>query len=229
MERVQKILANAGISSRRKCEELIKSGKVKVNGKIISIVDKASSKDKITVNGNLVKLEKKVYLVLNKPVGFVTTVSEKHGMKTIMSLVNSDERVYPVGRLDKDSSGLIILTNDGDLANRIMHPSYGLEKTYVVTLDDIFKKSNKLKKGVIIDGRSIAVKIIKVNNELVELKIHEGRKHIVRRIFDKLGYKVVKLSRTSIGNLNLGNLSLGSSRKITSDDLVDLRRMLKLS
>lgn len=228
MERVQKLLANAGIASRRKCEDLISAGKVKVNGKLVTLGDKATLDDKITVDGKLVKFEKKVYLMLNKPKGFISTVSEKHGMKTIMDLVKSKERVYPVGRLDKNTTGLLIFTNDGDFANHIMHPKFELEKTYVATLDKEFVDANKLEKGIIIDDRKVKVKIIRFDGNIISIKIHEGRKHIVRRIFEKLGYKVEELSRTSIGNLKLGRLPLGSSREIASNDLLNLRRMLKL-
>jgi len=228
MDRVQKLLANAGIASRRKCEDIISAGRVKVNGKVITLGDKASESDKISVDGELVKFEKKVYLMLNKPKGYVCTVSEDHHMKTVMRLIKSDERVYPVGRLDKNTTGLIIFTNDGDFANQIMHPKFELEKTYVAVLDKNFVDKDKFDKDVVIDDMKIKVKVIRVNNNNVSIKIHEGRKHIVKRIFEKLGYDVVDLSRTSIGSLKLGRLPLGSSRDITSDDLLDLRSMLKL-
>ncbi len=218
--RLQKILAQAGIASRRKCEDLIVQGRVEVNGKVASIGESADpDKDRISVDGKSVKLEKKVYLMLNKPKGFVTSVSEKHGMKTVMGLISVKEKVFPVGRLDKNSEGLLIFTNDGELANRLIHPRYGVEKEYEATLDRPFDK--RLKR-VNIDDCPVNVVNYRVKGNRVVLIIHEGRKHIVRRLFTKLGFSVVRLVRTRMSSLKLGNLPVGKFRNLTRDEVRSL-------
>lgn len=206
LERIQKIMAHAGIASRRKCEELIKKGLVKVNGKIVKLGDKADSgKDKIEFNGNILKKEKRVYILLNKPKGILCSAGDKFGRKNVVDLVNCKERVFPVGRLDFDSEGLLILTNDGDFANRIIHPRYNVKKTYMVTLDRELRKKDdeRIKQGIEIDGRKVNVFDMEQNKNEVKLSIHEGRKHIIKEIFHLLGYKVVNLKRVSIGKLRL--------------------------
>lgn len=225
--RVQRILAMAGVASRRKCEDLIKAGRVKVNGKIVEIGSTADpNKDKISVDDKSIVLEKKVYIVLNKPRGFVTTVSEQHGMKTVRDLVKIKERVFPVGRLDKETRGLLLLTNDGDFANKLTHPSFEIKKEYIATLDKPFSKESfeKLRKGVKVEGRKVDVKDIAVNGKKVTLKIHEGRKHIVRKLFFHLGYRVVDLQRARVGNLGLSGLKEGEWRNLTPNELNILKK-----
>lgn len=225
--RVQRILAMAGVASRRKCEDLIKTGRVKVNGKIVEIGSTADpNKDKISVDDKSIVLEKKVYIVLNKPRGFVTTVSEQHGMKTVRDLVKIKERVFPVGRLDKETRGLLLLTNDGDFANKLTHPSFEIKKEYIATLDKPFSKESfeKLRKGVKVEGRKVDVKDIAVNGKKVTLKIHEGRKHIVRKLFFHLGYRVVDLQRARVGNLGLSGLKEGEWRNLTPNELNILKK-----
>jgi len=221
MERVQKLLAQAGIASRRKCEELISRGMVQVNGRVITLGDKASPKDKITVNGKPVKIENKLYIMFHKPKGYVTTVSESHGMKTVMQLVKVSERVFPVGRLDKNSEGLLLMTNDGALANKLTHPRYNVEKEYVVELDNPFKHETQLRKGVMIDDRKVKCRFTSRGNR-VTVRIHEGRKHIVRRIFADLGYEVTRLVRTRMACLKLGRLQTGKWRELTKTELREL-------
>lgn len=226
-ERVQKILAAAGVASRRKCEELIARGEVLVNGKVISLGDKADpDKDEIVVKGEKVEPEKKVYILVHKPKGVVTTVSEKHGMETILDLVDVKQRVFPVGRLDKPSEGLLILTNDGELTNLLTHPRYGVEKEYYVVLNKVVPERvvRRLKNGVTIDGRKVVCSKVRAKGDEVILSIHEGRKHIVRRLFGHMGLRVKRLVRTKTGPLSLGRLQPGKWRFLTKGEVSALRR-----
>ena len=225
-ERLQKILAHAGVASRRSCEELIKEGRVKVNGKTIKLGDKADTeKDSITVNNRLIRIEHQLYIMLNKPKGTVSTVNDPFGRKTVLDLVKIKERIFPVGRLDKDAQGLLLLTNDGEFANKITHPRYEIKKTYEVLLQKPLSPEHlqKLKKGLKIDRRTVIPENID-GTKKVEITIHEGRKHIVKRLFERLGYRVKKLKRTEIGNLSLSGLQSGSWRFLTKTEL----RRLKL-
>ncbi len=226
-ERIQKILAKAGVSSRRKAENFIANGRVLVNGKVAILGQKADpEKDRIVVNGKPVILEKKVYIMLNKPKGFVTTVSEHHGMKTVLYLVRVPERVFPVGRLDKHTEGLLFLTNDGDLANKLTHPRYAVQKEYYVVLDRPLSEQamERLEKGVFVDERKVKLSGLDVAGKKVMVRIHEGRKHIVRRLFETLGFSVVELVRTRIGNVELGNLQSGKWRALTPAELRRLQQ-----
>ncbi|PIN75241.1 pseudouridine synthase [Candidatus Woesearchaeota archaeon CG10_big_fil_rev_8_21_14_0_10_37_12] len=230
--RVQRILAMAGIASRRKCEDLIRTGRVQVNNKIVKLGDSADpEKDKIIVDGKELVIGKKIYVLLNKPRGFVTTVSESHGMKTVLDIVKVNEKVFPVGRLDKNTEGLLLLTNDGDFAFKLTHPKFEVEKEYVVTLDNFLSDSvvNKIKKGVLIDNRPVQVSKINVKEKEVVLVIHEGRKRIVRRLFEKLGFKVVKLVRTRVGKLSLGNLKQGKWCFLTEKEIESLNQITHVS
>jgi 23S rRNA pseudouridine2605 synthase len=229
LERVQKIMAAAGIDSRRNCEELIAEGRVKVNGAIIKLGQKADAeKDAIVVDGKRIGLEQKVYVLLNKPKGYVTTVAEQFGMPTVMHLVRIKQRVFPVGRLDIDAQGLVFLTNDGDLANLITHPRYETKKTYIVKLNRKFADFERLKRGVFVEGRSVKVWNAKKFKETeVELTIHEGRKHIVKNLFEKLGYRVIMLKRISIGILKLGTLNEGEWRLLGKKEVEELKKSVK--
>ncbi|MEM3154660.1 MAG: pseudouridine synthase [Candidatus Woesearchaeota archaeon] len=221
-ERIQKIIAQAGIASRRRAEELISKGRVLVNGKVAVLGQKAdAAKDKIVVNGQQLRLEKKVYIMLNKPKGYVTTVSEAHGMKTIMDLVDVPERVFPVGRLDKNTEGLLLLTNDGILANKLTHPRYEVEKEYIVTVDKNISERilESLQKGVVIDGRKVQIRGVDVLGSQAVLRIHEGRKHIVRRLFEELGLYVRRLVRTRVGKLKLGALKPAKWRYLAESEV----------
>jgi len=210
LERIQKTMAQAGIASRRKCEELIKKGLVKVNGKVVTIGDKAGVKDRIEVNGKLIKKEKMIYILLNKPKNVLCSVGDKFERKTVLDIVRCKEKVFPVGRLDFNSEGLLILTNDGDFANRVIHPRYNIKKRYLVVLDKSLDKTDigKIKNGVKIEGKIVNVFDLIEEEEYVELSIHEGRKHIIKNLFDTLGYRVVSLKRIAIGRLKL-NLKAG--------------------
>ncbi len=225
MQRVQKIIANAGICSRRKAEELIEDGKVKVNGKIITIGSKADPlNDKIFVDGKPVKLSKNIYLAFNKPPDCLTTLDDPQGRKTIFDYIQLKERLIPVGRLDFKTEGLLFLTNDGDFANRVMHPRYEVDKTYLVFLDKKFEKEDidKLKSGIDIDGTRTSpakVRYANISKDAIEVTIHEGRNRIVRRIMESLSYTVRKLIRIKIGHVNLGNLSLGQHRSLSYNEV----------
>ncbi len=233
MERIQKIISEAGICSRRRAEEFIKEGKVLVNGRTANIGDKANpEKDEIKVDGELIKLQRKVYIMLNKPEGYVSTTKSQFGQKTVMEILKGlKERVYPVGRLDVDTEGLLLLTNDGKFANNIMHPKYKVKKTYFVVLDRELSRENykQLKNGVEIDGKVImADSIERMGKRRYRLVIHEGMKRVVKRLFSQMGFRVRYLLREKIGGLSLGKLPKGKWRKlpkketelIFSDDLL---------
>ena len=226
MERLQKVIANSGYTSRRKAEELILSGKVTVNGAIVDTLGfKVSGNDLISVEGHSISKDvKKEYYLLNKPREVICSVSDELNRKTVVDIVKTDARIYPVGRLDYDTTGLIILTNDGELANILMHPKNEIYKTYVAKIDGILTEDDfkKIKKGIVIDNRKLKVdrlKVKKVDKEkmtsLVEITIHEGRNHIVRKFFEKLGYDVKKLHRSNLAFLTDDGLKSGEYRKLS--------------
>ena len=229
MERLQKVIANSGYCSRRKAEEYIKQGKVSVNGSIIrELGTTVDAKDIIMINGNIIEKQSKEYVLLYKPRGVVTTTSDDKNRKTVIDLINTQNRLYPVGRLDYDTTGALILTNDGELANALMHPSSNIEKVYIAKIKGILmpKEINELKNGVIIDGKKTAkakVKVRKVDKanqtSIVELIIHEGRNHQVKKMFNAVGMEVIKLKREKIGFLDLSGLNSGEYRKITPKEV----------
>jgi 23S rRNA pseudouridine2605 synthase len=221
MHRVQKLLSNYGYCSRRNAEELIKEGRVKVNDKLITIGDQATFDDEIKVNDKVVPKGEKVYLMLNKPVGCVSALHDRHE-RTIMEFIDIKERVFPVGRLDKDTSGLLLLTNDGDFSNKVTHPSNEVKKTYVAKLDKVLsdKDLKKVEKGVDLeDGKTSPAKLELMQGSFVSIEIHEGKNRIVRRIFEAVGYKVLKLKRVKIGNLSLDKLEPGKYKLLQKSDL----------
>ena len=229
MERLQKVIANSGIASRRKAEELIKDGKVKVNGNVITeLGTKVTDKDKIEVDNKPIVKEEKVYFLLNKPRGVITSTKEEHERKTVVDLIDTDKRIYPVGRLDYDTTGAIILTNDGEFANILMHPSNKIDKVYLAKIDGIItgEAINNLKDGIMLDGVRVIpsrVKLKKVNQEnntsMVEITIHEGKNHEVKRLFEAVGFRVDKLTRKSIGIFNLEGISSGEYRPLTHKEV----------
>ena len=223
-ERLQKYLAECGIASRRKCEEYIIQGKVQVNGKTITElgVKVNPEKDKITFEGKNVKQEeRKVYILLNKPIGYVTTSDEQFGRDKVLNLVKVRERVVPVGRLDMYTSGALILTNDGDFVYKVTHPKHEITKTYTVTVKGIIKNEEveQLRKGVKIDDyttRPAKVKILKTDEEKdisrLEITIHEGKNRQVRRMCESVGRRVIALHRSKIGNIGVKDIELGKWR-----------------
>lgn len=232
MERLQKVIANSGVCSRRKAEELIKQGKVKVDGEIVKVLGTTvSDKNVIEVNNVRINREEKVYYLLNKPRGVVTTTSDDKNRKTVIDLIETDKRIYPVGRLDYDTTGVLILTNDGEFANMIMHPSNNIEKVYVAKVKGIVtgEALNKLKSGVMIDNYLVAanrVKMRKVDQKnescIVEITIHEGKNHQVKKMFEAVGYLVDKLKRERVAFLSTDGLLSGEYRKLSNKEVSQL-------
>ncbi len=225
-------MADCGVASRRKCEEIILQGNVKVNGKkVTELGTKVTEDDEVSVNGKIIKkVFKKVYIAMNKPTGFITSVSDEFERPTVMNLVEDEifTRVYPVGRLDFDTEGLLILTNDGELTYKLTHPKHTVYKTYVATLNDVPhpKDIERLKKGVVIDGRKTQQpKVNWLKDNIVEISISEGRNRQVRKMFEAIGYDVINLKRISIGNLTLGNIPLGRWRHLSTSEINYLKSL----
>ncbi len=224
--RIQKILAQAGIASRRKSEELILQKRVKVNGRTARLGEKADlEKDTISVDGKKVRMEKKIYILLNKPKDYLSTTAKHYGEKNILELVRVKQRIFPVGRLDKDTEGLVLLTNDGELANKLMHPRYEVKKEYYVRVDKELREKDleKLIYGIEIDERKVKCEAEKTGRNQANVRIHEGRKHIVKRLFEKLGYTVVRLVRMKMGNLKL-DIPTGKWRYLSEDEIRKIKK-----
>jgi 23S rRNA pseudouridine2605 synthase len=234
-ERLQKYLSACGVVSRRKAEELIAAGSVKVNGRTAHIGDKIDPRrDTVTVLGQRVRqTERPVYLMLYKPRGVLTTMSDDRGRKCVPQLLRDvPERVYPIGRLDKDSEGLLLLTNDGEFANLMMHPSHHIPKTYRVTVRPSVSDAQiaKMTEGMEIDGRMTAPTEVRVldreeNRVVLEVVLHEGRNRQIRKMCDALGLEVARLKRTAMGPVKLGMLRQGEYRELTAEEVQKLRAM----
>ncbi|MCL5773068.1 MAG: rRNA pseudouridine synthase [Firmicutes bacterium] len=234
MERLHKFLARCGAASRRECEKIISQGRVRVNGKTIIepgfTVD--PEKDKIFLDEKILKPEEKIYIILFKPRGCVSTVKDpQNRLKVIDLLKGIKQRVYPVGRLDYDSEGLLFLTNDGELANFMIHPRYEVEKVYLAVLDNIPGKNDleRLQRGIMLDDGKTSPSRVKVINEaagkvLVEIRIHEGRKHQVKRMFEAAGRKVLNLKRVKMGPLELGRLKPGEYKILSEKEAEELKK-----
>lgn len=229
-ERLQKVLAWAGIGSRRKAEQLIKQGRVAVDGKVVNAmgVKIDPQHHRITVDGNPITIRtKNIYLLLNKPKGYVTTLHDPQGRPIVISLLHGIKmRVFPVGRLDLDTEGALLLTNDGELAHRILHPSYEIKKTYIARVagKPSSKKLAMLEQGIELEGRKtwpakLTVVAAGRSDTSIEIIIHEGRKRQVRKMFDAIGHRVLELKRTAYGGLKLGKLPSGEFRFLTKKDL----------
>ena len=232
--RLQKILSDSGICSRRKAEELISQGLVKVNGKVAKLGDKANDRDVIIVNGERVRYSKKrrkIYIMLNKPRGYVTTMSDELDRRCVTELLEGvEDRVYPVGRLDRNSEGLLLFTNDGKFANDIMHPSRHISKTYRVTVHSKIPDEQIVNRteGVELDGRmtlpaTVNVELDTPERSVMRITIREGRNRQIRRMCEAVGLEVVRLRRTSIGPVKLGMLKPGAWRELTAEELRALR------
>ena len=237
MERLQKVIALSGIASRRKAEELIKNGDVIVNGEVVTkLGTKVTHSDDILVCGKKIEKEEKEYYLFNKPRGVICSTSDDKGRKVVVDYFNSNKRLYPVGRLDYDTTGALIVTNDGNLSNLIMHPKNEIEKVYIAKLNGVIKGAeiNKIKSGVIIDNVKCVPKKVKLRNfnvkkntSIVEIIITEGKNHEVKRIFESVGFFVDKLKRERIAFLSLGNLKSGEYRKLNPKEVKQLFNLVK--
>ena len=237
MERLQKYLASCGVASRRKSEELIVQGKVKVNGKVVSDLGfKVSESDTISVNDIKVERQEKIYYLLYKPEKTICSVHDEKGRTTVIDLINTNEKIFPVGRLDYDTSGILLVTNDGELTNKLTHPSGTIEKVYYAKIDGIITPSEikELESGIVIDGvktKKAKAKIVKTdkknNKSYVELTITEGRNHQVKNMFMYFNHKVLKLKRIKYAFLDLSNLSIGEYRLLTIKEIRQLYNLVK--
>ena len=233
-ERLQKFLANAGITSRRKCEELILDGKIEVNGAIVTeLGTKVSEKDIVKYNGKIVKTEEeKIYILLNKPIGYVTTAKDQFNRDTVLDLIKINKRIVPVGRLDMYTSGALILTNDGEFVNMLTHPKNEIDKTYNVTVKGNVTNEDieQLQKGVKIDDEYITkpakVKILKIDKEKnisrIQITIHEGKNRQVRKMCEAINKKVLALHRCKIGNIEVKDIKVGNWRYLTKKEVENL-------
>ncbi len=231
--RLNKFLSNSGVASRRKCDKLIEEGKVFVNGKVAPqgmVIDE--KKDKVTIEGKVITLPSSfVYIKLNKPKGYACTAHDEKGRKTIYDLVKCDERLFSIGRLDYDTEGLIILTNDGDFANKVAHPRYHMEKEYRVTVEGEIKESELavMRKGVVVDGeRMPSARVERLSfdgkNTKLSVVIDEGQNRQIRRMFEAIGRDIKLLKRVRIGEVKLGGLSRGEYKDLTETELNSLVR-----
>ncbi len=235
-ERVQKIIATSGLASRREAERWIAEGRVTVNRKPVKTPGMTAdpSADEIRVNGRKIPVyPRKVYLLLNKPQGYVTTLKDPQGRRTIVELMKGlKERVYPVGRLDYDSEGLLLLTNDGTMAEKLTHPRFRVAKTYLVKVKGIPRahELSHLRHGVLLDGRTARAEEVSVSkclqrNAWVKITLMEGKKRQVRRMFEALGHVVIALRRLRMGPLKLGELKKGAYRRLTDAEIGQLRKL----
>lgn len=238
MERLARFLARAGIASRRRCERLISEGRVKVNGQVVTALSFKvdGDRDEVRVDGRLVHPERLAYYALYKPRGYICSLRDPWGRKKVTDLLTGvNVRVYPVGRLDLDSEGLLLLTNDGELAYRLTHPRFGVKKRYLVWVRGRSDTGDlaRLSSGVVIEGKKTSpcrVRVIKCAKQvtLVEMVLTEGRKREVRRMWEAVGYRVVRLRRVAFGCVTLRGLAPGDFRPLTSEEVKGLRRMVNL-
>lgn len=235
-ERLQKVLAEYGIASRRKCEQLILEGKVKVNGILITELGTKVDKfcDEIELDGNkLISLDEKVYVLLNKPMGYITSVKDQFNRPVVTDLLKSLKiRIYPVGRLDYDTEGLLILTNDGNLAYRLTHPKHQVNKKYIALVSGVVQDEDveKFKAGLFIDDYKTAPAILEIlkknkNTSLITVTIHEGKNRQVRKMCEAIGHEVIHLKRISMGNIILGELASGEYRFLNKEEITYLKTL----
>lgn len=231
MERLQKVIAQAGICSRRKAEELVKNGKVKVNNEVATLGMQVESSDTITVCGKLIRKEEKVYFLLNKPRGVICTASDDKNRKTVVDLIKTDKRIYPVGRLDYDTTGALILTNDGELANVLMHPKNGITKVYYVKMEGklLGNEIHTLERGIVVDNKTLKPDKIKfrkydasTNVTYASVILHEGHNHEIKKLFEYINHPVIKLKRESIAFLDILSLKSGEYRMLNPKEVQKL-------
>ncbi len=238
MERLQKIMAHAGIASRRASEKLIKEGRVKVNGKVVTEMGlNVSKNDTIEVDSIPITKEEKLYFLLNKPRGVISSAGDPKGRKTVVDFFSHiEQRIYPVGRLDYDTTGVLLMTNDGELTNQLTHPKYGVEKTYIAKVKGLIDKKaiSRLEKGLNIDGyttRPAKARILdidsKKNISMVELVIHEGKNHQVKKMLKTVGFPVEKLHRDKYGFLTTEGLQSGEWRQLKTFEVNKLKDLIK--
>lgn len=236
-ERLQKVMAHAGVASRRKCEKIIQQGRVKVNGQVVKeLGTKVTAADRIEVDGEDIQIEEKVYFIFHKPAQVITTMSDEMNRSHVGDFFQEvEERVYPVGRLDEDTTGLLLVTNDGQLANQLMHPKFEVDKTYEALVAGYIQdhELQALCQGIELDDGWTAPaqaeclkQWTKPAQSLVKLTIHEGRNHQVKRMMEAVGHSVLKLHRSHYGPLELGTLKEGDYRPIQSDELMALRALI---
>lgn len=237
MERLQKVMAHAGVASRRKSEGIIEEGRVKVNGKVVTeLGTKVSVNDEITVDEIPLTREQKIYILLNKPRETISTVDDPKDRDTVVDMIQGiEERIYPVGRLDWDTTGALLLTNDGELSHKLTHPSFEFPKTYVVKANGHMhkKKGNILAKGIKVDGKMTApakVSILsydaRTNTTMVRITLHEGRNHQVKNMFKEMGHPVEKLTREKFGFLSVDNMQSGEWRFLTPHEVKQLEQIV---
>ncbi|MBI2143879.1 rRNA pseudouridine synthase [Candidatus Woesearchaeota archaeon] len=227
LQRIQKIISAAGIASRRKAEDLILQRRVKVNGKTAVIGQKADAeRDEITVDDSSIRIPRKRYILLYKPSGCVTTTADRFAKMKVTDLVSLPEKVYPVGRLDADAEGLLIMTNDGEFANRIAHPRYETEKAYVVKLRQNLGSEDveRIRRGIFIDGKRVAARIRLLHKDVAEVVVHEGMHKVVKRLFKAVGNYVLRITRTRIGSIGIGSLKPGKWRELGREEIEALVR-----
>lgn len=234
-ERLQKYMASCGVASRRKCEEFILEGRVKINGVVVNELGRKVLVDKDIVEFDGVKINKedeKVYYILNKPTGVITSASDERGRKTVIDIVKSKERIFPIGRLDYNTSGLLLLTNDGEIFNKIMHPRVELFKTYIADVKGYItdKEVEQLKNGIDIGGYVTAKAKVFIqkrddNRSTIRISISEGKNRQIRRMCSKINHDVINLKRISIGDIKLGQLKIGEYRKLNTKELNFLFRL----
>ena len=239
MERLQKVIAESGIASRRAAEKLISEGRVRVNGEIVTeLGTKVTGSDIISVDNKQISKEQKEYYLLYKPRGVISSSSDDKGRVTVVDLIPTKSRIYPVGRLDYDTTGVLLLTNDGEFAQFMMHPKNEIDKVYVAKIKGIIEVDaiKKLESGIVIDGVKTSpakVKVRKKNKDnftsIVQITIHEGKNHQVKRMFEEVGYEVIKLKRERVGFLDLSGLSSGEYRTLNPKEVKQLYDLVNRS
>ncbi|MDD4291270.1 MAG: pseudouridine synthase [Clostridia bacterium] len=235
MIRLNKYMAECGVASRRACDKLISEGAVKVNGKLVTQLGTVieETNDTVICEGRmLTPVRKNYYIVLHKPKGYICSVSDEKGRKTVMDLIDVKTRLYPVGRLDYDTEGMLILTNDGDLANALMHPKHEINKYYKARIEGSISESElmQLRNGVVIEGKKTAPAVVRILEKsedftTLEVVIHEGRNHQIKKMFETVGKNVVFLKRTAIGDLRLGGLARGKYKHLSPKEIEILKNM----